>query len=195
MCSMSWCILSLLKRMSKTKDISVGMFRASILCIPILLIIIAALIPLYIYLYGVMNLFFAAQKIVFRWWLFLPIVIVCIFLHEVIHAIVFGILGDEGFKYVRIGIQWDTITPYAHYSKPIRALYYRIALLAPALILGALPIAVGLLFHQGILFIFGLLFLLFSGGDLLILWLIRKVPNKNYVKDHPTRAGCYVYED
>jgi hypothetical protein len=181
--------------MSKTKDISVGMFKASLLCIPILLIIIAALIPLYIYLYGVMNLFFAARKIVFRWWLFLPVVIVCIFLHEVVHAMVFSILGDEGFKYVRIGIQWDTITPYAHYSKPIQAIYYRIALLAPALILGALPIALGFLFQQGILFIFGLLFLLFSGGDLLILWLIRMVPNKSCVKDHPTRAGCYVYED
>ena len=181
--------------MSKTKDISVGMFKASILCIPILFIIIALLIPLYIRLYGVMNLFFAARKIVFGWWLFLPIIFIGIFLHEVVHAVVFSILGDEGFKYVHIGIQWDTITPYAHYGKPIRALYYRIALLTPALILGALPIAVGLLFHQGILFIFGLLFLLFSGGDLLILWLIRKVSNNSYVKDHPTRAGCYVYED
>ena len=181
--------------MIKTKDFSVGMFKASILCIPILLVIVALLIPLYISLHSVTSLIFAARKIVLGWWLFLPVIIMSIFLHEVVHAMVFGILGDEGFKYVHIGIQWDTITPYAHYSKPIRALYYRIALLAPALILGALPIAVGLLFHQGILFIFGLLFLLFSGGDLLILWLIRKVPNKSYVKDHPTRAGCYVYED
>jgi len=67
--------------MSKTKDISVGMFKASILCIPILLIIIALLIPLYIHLYGVMNLFFAARKIVFGWWLFLPVIFIGIFLH------------------------------------------------------------------------------------------------------------------
>jgi len=48
--------------MSKTKDISVGMFKASILCIPILLIIIALLIPFYIYLYGVMNLFMLLER-------------------------------------------------------------------------------------------------------------------------------------
>ena len=43
--------------------------------------------------------------------------------------------------------------------------------------------------------IFGLLFTLASGGDLLILWLIRKVKPGEFVQDHPTRAGCYVIED
>ncbi len=181
--------------MSKTKDISVGMFKASILCIPILLIIIAALIPLYIYLYGVTSLILTARKIVHGWWFFIPTVIIGIFLHEVIHAMVFGIFGEKGFKYVHVGIQWDTITPYAHYSKALRALYYRLALIAPAVILGLIPILLGLIFHMGVIFIFGLLFLLFAGGDLLIMWLIRKVPNRSMVKDHPTRAGCYVYED
>ncbi|MBN2017981.1 MAG: DUF3267 domain-containing protein [Candidatus Cloacimonetes bacterium] len=177
------------------EDISTDMFTASIKCIPIILLLIIILIPLYIYIYGVTSLIFAAQKLVFGWWLVIPIIIAGIFAHEGLHAIVFGMFSDTGFEHIHIGIQWHSLTPYAHYKKPLKAIYYRIALLAPAVILGVVPIIVGLIFHCGPVFIIGLLFLLFSGGDLLIMWLIRKVPYKTLVKDHPTRAGCYVYLD
>lgn len=175
------------------KDISVDMFSASIKCIPIILLLIIILIPLYFYMYGVTSLIFAAQKLIFGWWLVILIIIVGIVVHEGLHALVFGMFSETGFRNVHIGIQLDSLTPYAHYNKPLKAIYYRIALLAPAFVLGVLPVIIGLIFHIGSAFILGMLFLLFSGGDLLIMWLIRKVSNKTLVKDHPTRAGCYVY--
>ena len=174
------------------EDISVDMFTASIKCIPIILLLIIILIPLYIYIYGVTSLIFASQKLIFGLWIVIPIIVAGIFAHEGLHALVFGMFSDTGFQHIHIGIQWDSLTPYAHYNKPIRALYYRIALLAPAVILGVLPIMAGLIFHYGPAFILGLLFLLFSGGDFLIMWFIRKVSNRTLVKDHPTRAGCYI---
>lgn len=178
----------------KPKDLSVDMFTASIKCIPIILLLIIILIPIYISIYGVTSLIFAARKLVFGWWLIIPIIIAGIFTHEGLHALVFA-LCSRGFRDVHIGIQWDSVTPYAHYNKPIRALYYRIALLAPAIILGVIPILVGLVFHYGPAFILGLLFLLFSGGDILIMWLIRTVSNDTMVKDHADRAGCYVVRE
>ena len=44
------------------------------------------------------------------------------------------------------------------------------------------------------IFIFGLAFILAAGGDILILWLLRKVKAGSLVEDHPKRAGCYVID-
>ncbi len=178
----------------KVEDLSVDLFTASIKCIPIIVSLIIILIPLYIYIYGVTSLIFAARKLVFGWWIVIPIIIVGIFAHEGLHALTFGLLSGSGFHDVHIGIQWDSLTPYAHYNQPIKALFYRIALLAPVFVLGLLPVIIGLFFQIGTAFILGLLFLLFSGGDLLIMWMIRKVPNSTFVKDHADRAGCYVFK-
>jgi hypothetical protein len=40
----------------------------------------------------------------------------------------------------------------------------------------------------------GALFVLATGGDLLVLWVIRELPASALVEDHPTRAGCYVLD-
>jgi hypothetical protein len=41
---------------------------------------------------------------------------------------------------------------------------------------------------------FGLLFTFAAGGDALVLWLLRGVAPHRLVEDHPTRAGCFVWE-
>ena len=64
----------------------------------------------------------------------------------------------------------------------------------PGLVLGILPATAGLLLGSGGLLVFGIVFTAAAGGDFLILWMIRNVPSNSLVEDHPTRAGCYVFE-
>jgi hypothetical protein len=88
----------------------------------------------------------------------------------------------------------QSLTPYAHLKEPIEVNAYRWGAFMPGLVLGLLPALVGILTGNGFLIAFGLLFVSAAGGDLLILWLIRKVPAGRMVEDHPTNAGCYVLE-
>ena len=41
-----------------------------------------------------------------------------------------------------------------------------------------------------LLMAWSLVFVLAAGRDLVVLWLIRRVPAGRMVRDHPTRAGC-----
>ncbi|HET6528317.1 MAG TPA: hypothetical protein VFG39_06165, partial [Balneolaceae bacterium] len=49
-----------------------------------------------------------------------------------------------------------------------------------------------LILQNGWLLGFGLLFTLAAGGDILILWLLRKVDDGLLVQDHPDLVGCVV---
>lgn len=64
----------------------------------------------------------------------------------------------------------------------------------PGLVLGIFPSLIGIITGYGWIMLFGLLFLLAAGGDILIIWLIRNVEAGKLVKDHPTRAGCCIIE-
>ncbi len=66
----------------------------------------------------------------------------------------------------------------------------------PAVLLGILPSILGILTGNGYITIFGLFFILAAGGDIFILWLLRKVKAGVLVEDHPKRMGCYIiYQD
>jgi hypothetical protein len=42
--------------------------------------------------------------------------------------------------------------------------------------------------------VYGVIFLIAAAGDFIVLWVLRGVPGDVLVEDHPTRAGCYVYD-
>ena len=69
---------------------------------------------------------------------------------------------------------------------------YRIALIMPGIILGILPSVYGIITGDSLILFLGLFFIIAAGGDLLVLWLIRKVSIDKYVLDHPGKAGCYI---
>ena len=59
----------------------------------------------------------------------------------------------------------------------------------PGLVVRVLPSLVGITTRNGRIMFFGLFFTFAADGDLLILWLVRKVHAKALVEDHPTNAG------
>lgn len=113
-------------------------------------------------------------------------------LHEVVHAVSWAWLGRQPLSAVRFGLNWKTLTPYAHCRRPVHITAYRWGTALPGLLVGLLPCLVALCSGQDVLFIWGLVFVFGAGGDWLILWLIRRVERTAMVEDHPSRVGCIV---
>lgn len=123
----------------------------------------------------------------------LIILLLGIVAHELIHGIFFALYASKGIRSIKFGILWKTLTPYCHCKEPLEIKQYIIALVAPLLILGIIPSIVGLISGNGFLLIFGIFFSSAAAGDLMIYFLIRKENPEDYVQDHPSEAGYYIF--
>lgn len=103
-------------------------------------------------------------------------------------------VGKQSAARISYGVQWKTLTPYAHLNGPLEINAYRIGGFMPGLVLGILPYGLSLLLNNHILLWFGVIHTFAASGDWLILWLLRKHQRGTLVEDHPSRAGCYVIE-
>jgi hypothetical protein len=124
----------------------------------------------------------------------LPVLVAGIVLHELIHGAAWAFYGKKPLTVIRFGINWRALAPYAHCPEPLDAGAYRLGAAAPGILLGALPAAIATWIGASWLIIAGLLFSVAAAGDILVLWIIRHVPSNLLVQDHPTRAGCIVYD-
>lgn len=179
-----------LERTSK-RDLSISMGKAYLSIFLIVGPLCILLILLYRALWGIGNLLEGLSRLT-DWRSIIPILLIGVPLHEIIHGLAWAYFGKKSPKCIRFGFQWRSLTPYAHCQVPIRAGAYRWGAGMPALLLGFLPYALGLIIGQGWFAAFGLLFILAAGGDLLVLWLIREVKREALVEDHPSRVGCVV---
>lgn len=123
----------------------------------------------------------------------LGIMFLGIVVHELIHGVTWAIYAKRGFKSIRFGIMLKLLTPYCHCKEPLRVKHYIIGGIMPAIILGILPAIYGIATgDQGIL-MFGGFLTIAAGGDIMIVYLLRKEKMETMVQDHPSEAGCYVY--
>ncbi|MDN3608039.1 DUF3267 domain-containing protein [Kaistella yonginensis] len=125
----------------------------------------------------------------------LPLIILIsgIIIHELIHGVFFAFFAKNGFRSIKFGILWKMLTPYCHCKEPLKIKQYTIALLAPLVILGILPAIYAISVGNIFILILGIFFSGAAAGDLLIYNLIRKENPEDYVLDHPSEAGFYLY--
>ena len=114
-----------------------------------------------------------------------------VLLHEGLHGLG-HVRGEASWGDVQFGMHWAALTPFAQCTVPTRARSYRIALALPGLVLGAGPLSIGLLTGSWLATFYGFLMLVAAAGDLLILWILRRVPAGAWVQDHPQQVGCLV---
>jgi putative zincin peptidase len=112
--------------------------------------------------------------------------------HELIHALAWSISARKPLSAIRIGFNWRGLSPFAHPRDPMLAGPYRVGAIMPAIVLGFVPAGIATAQGRPLLMAWSLLFILTSGGDFVVLWLIRRVPACRLLQDHPTRAGCRV---
>ncbi|NWF70533.1 MAG: DUF3267 domain-containing protein [Chloroflexi bacterium] len=153
-------------------------------------LLILSLLP-YALIWGLPNYDFPLEETL----LALAALLGLIVAHEVIHALGWMFFGGVPRDKISFGIDWKTFSPYAHANTPMPVQGYRIGAVLPGIITGMLPVIVGTLIGHGWLTVLGAFLVTGAAGDLIVLWVIRGVPNNARVLDHPTNAGCYVLND
>lgn len=173
---------------------SVDMVRANLLGVGMAILPVLFLVFLHGLLHGWSSVGQAFEDFCGNLLVFLPAMLAGIFLHELIHALAWGMFSGRGLRSVRMGFQWKTMTPFAHCLVPITARSYRLGAAMPGFLVGLLPALTGSFTGMHWLASFGWFMTFCAGGDLLVLVLLRGVPADALVEDHPTRAGCRVVE-
>jgi hypothetical protein len=173
-------------------DLSVSALRANIVAFFIMVPVAILQFAIFYVLHGSKQLettFYLLNVL-----LFLVLVSASIVVHELLHGLTWMAFGKKSFSSIKFGVQWKTLTPYAHLKVPIEVNVYRMGGFMPGFVLGILPFLLSLILGNSNLLWFGIIQTAAASGDWLILWLLRNVKGGMQVEDHPSRAGCYVYE-
>ena len=171
------------------RDLSISMARANVIVMFISLPVVILQFGIFIMLHGISGL-----RTTWNFAFLVVLVLLGVIVHELIHGLAWVIFGRKPFSALKFGFQWKSLTPYAHLKDPVDVNAYRIGAFLPGLLLGIFVYMLSLILGDGNLFWFSLIHTSASGGDWLILWLIRNVKRGTLVEDHPTNAGCYVIE-
>ena len=121
--------------------------------------------------------------------LFLGIVI-----HELLHALTWMLLQKEGFANIKFGFNWQALTPYTHYTKSMQVWKYRLGGIMPGIVMGIIPVIVSYNLQNASINFIGFLFVWAASGDIISLWMIRKLKGSQMVKDHPDELGVIVLD-
>jgi hypothetical protein len=122
------------------------------------------------------------------------ILILGIVVHELIHGIFWAMYAKNGVKSIKFGVLLKMLTPYCHCKEPLKIKHYIIGAIMPAIILGIIPAIIAICIGNIGLLIFGIFFTMAAGGDFLIIKLLLKENKEDWVQDHPSEAGCYIYK-
>jgi hypothetical protein len=120
---------------------------------------------------------------------FLYILIGGIIIHELLHGLTWGHFASNGLKSIKFGVKWKYLTPYCHCKEPLKVKHYRIGGAMPLIIMGLIPSIIGLIIGHGGILAFGIFFTWAAGGDMIALYMLRKLDNEIYVSDHPEKMG------
>ncbi len=117
-----------------------------------------------------------------------------IIMHELIHGITMFAFCKNGFHSIKFGIMWQYLTPYVHCKEPLNKTRYITGAIMPSIVLGIIPALAGIIFRNPGWLFYGMLFTYASGGDFLIIWLLRGHPRDTLVLDHEAKVGCYLLD-
>lgn len=173
----------------KERKVTVNLTWANIFATILMVVLVLVSAILWLIIWGKPESFSPLSSLIFFGAFFLSIVV-----HELIHGMTWAHYTPEGWKSISFGIIWKMLTPYCHCDKPLKVRHYIIGALMPLFILGFAPLFIGFSLGLGWFVVYGVLMTCSAGGDILVAWKLRNEPAENTVLDHPTEAGCIVYE-
>ncbi len=158
----------------------------------ILMLPITALYGLpYGFLWGVERLLESIDW--FLVWM-IPVFIVGAVVHELIHGITWAVFAKNGWKSIKFGIKWKLLTPYCHCKEPLKKPEYFLGAIMPLVLMGILPGIYAIITGNAFVLLFAIFFSWAAGGDILGVWMLRKVKRNARVADDPNELGFRVVE-
>ena len=120
---------------------------------------------------------------------FLLYLLVGIIIHELLHGLTWGYFATNRLKSIKFGMKWEYLTPYCHCKEPLKVKHYKLGAAMPLIVMGIIPSIIGLTIGHGGVLAFGMFFTMAAGGDIIALYMLRKLDNNTYVSDHPDKMG------
>jgi len=111
-----------------------------------------------------------------------------IVLHELIHGVCMAAFAKNGWKSVSFGFNIKAFAPYTHCKEPLPPDAYRISLVMPGFLLGDVPTLISWFTGNILFLLFGFLFCWAAAGDVIILWMSRRITD-GMLQDHPQKIG------
>ena len=100
----------------------------------------------------------------------------------------------NGWDSIKFGINWKALAPYAHCKEALEVKKYYLGVIMPGIILGVLPALLSIVTGSAFLWIYGFIFTIAAGGDVIYLILLIKMDNNELVQDHPEKIGFKIFE-
>jgi uncharacterized membrane protein YfhO len=116
-------------------------------------------------------------------WLFLPILIICTFIHELIHGMFAAIFSPNGFENIKFGFSLRSFIAYCSINEDMQVKHYKTVAIMPFIILGILPVIISFFYGWKILLNVGIILSVGSIGDLIMFYWLCKENNNYWVKD------------
>ena len=177
----------------KEKALTIGILQANVGAIIIMLPFVVLTAVIYFTVNSI-----GTREISLRFSiLLLPILLVLIVLHELIHGLVWGCFAKNHFHSIEFGVIWKALTPYCTCSEPMKRWQYILGGAMPTLVLGAGTAAMAVVTNQLLLFSVAELMIFSGGGDFLIILkilLYRSGRKETVYYDHPYECGVVVFE-
>jgi hypothetical protein len=111
-------------------------------------------------------------------------------LHELLHAFGLRAFARVPWRSITLRPTWRGLGFVARPNVPVPSPAYRGSIALPAVILGVVPIVLGLLMGGGLFVLWGLFFSLECFTDVAVLLATRKASSRVWVLDHPDKLGC-----
>ena len=131
--------------------------------------------------------------------LFFVLFFVLVVVHELIHGLTWSLYAEHHFKDIEFGFMKEYLTPYCTCTTPLLKSHYIMGALMPCVVLGILPMLIGILVGSHLLFWTGIVMILAAGGDIMIVIKVLAYKSQRdskeiLVYDHPTQAGSVIFE-
>ena len=131
--------------------------------------------------------------------LFFVLFFVLVVVHELIHGLTWSLYAEHHFKDIEFGFMKEYLTPYCTCTTPLLKSHYIMGALMPCVVLGILPMLIGILVGSHLLFWTGIVMILAAGGDIMIVFKVLAYKSLRdskeiLVYDHPTQAGSVIFE-
>lgn len=117
--------------------------------------------------------------------------------HELIHGLTWSIFAESGWRDIDFGFMKEYLTPYCTCSTPLPRTGYIVGTLMPLIMLGIIPTILGIALGSALYLWIGLVMIVSAGGDMLIVYTLlrhRSAAAEKLIYDHPTQAGCVLFE-
>lgn len=129
--------------------------------------------------------------------LFLLVFLAAVVVHELIHGLSWSLFTERRFRDIEFGFMKQYLTPYCACLVPLSKGQYVFGALMPLVVLGILPMIIGILIGSLPVLFLGILMTVSAAGDILIVWKLLKYHSRAeqiVYMDHPTQAGGVIFE-